>query len=335
MDQMYRSILMRLIGRFLMVAVVMSCAGLAQAPHSARLSPVPLYPPDGQIPEVFKEQFVFLDAETSDLVLAYPPVGPLGRSTGASTRTVRRLELPRHVLPTITASVVRTQGGAYQYTYLVGNGPGARQAIGRWFLPVPAPKAPDPLALTSAAAAVGQGDGWKWSHFSFRPGEWAIQWESDAKRRLSSGPPASFVVTDRIKPGIVQAYVQGHVPAAGLPIDMPQAALIQLGKFQQFEFSSVVVLTIGPKFEPNTAKLIIAGDFHSVLSRLVGSGALSGDSPFVKQSLAQLEEFLSRPRAENAALSSIESFPPLSQKPRFGFPLEEHVFSAMRLALEF
>lgn len=326
---------MRRLGRVVVVVMALSWSSLAQTPNSAVLLPVPGYPPDGRIPDALKDQFVFLDTQTFDLVLAYPPAGPLGRGEGASARTIRRLELPRHVLPAITASVTKTQAGTYQYTYSVRNGTGARQAIRRWYLSVPAPEAPNPLAANPAAAAMSQDDGWTGGYYSFRPGEWAVRWESDTKRRLSPGPTKSFVITDKNGPGIVLAYFQGDVPTAGLPADLPQAALTQLAAVQRLEFSSAAVLTIGPKFDARTSKLIIAGDFHLALSRLVRGGALDEDSPFVKGALSQLREYLERPRAEGTDLRSLEPFPPLSQKPRAASPLENQLYSAMRVALDF
>ncbi len=49
---------------------------------SGALLPAPPYPPDGLIPEIYKNQFVFLDPQTLDIVLAYVPVGPLAAVLG-------------------------------------------------------------------------------------------------------------------------------------------------------------------------------------------------------------------------------------------------------------
>ena len=50
-----------------------SPAEVARMRLRVELPPVPAYPPNGEIPEELQHRMVFLDEETGELVLSYPP----------------------------------------------------------------------------------------------------------------------------------------------------------------------------------------------------------------------------------------------------------------------
>lgn len=317
----------RLCAALILTLAVFSAYG--QPGFSAGISPVPLYPLDGKIPPDLSGQFVFLDTRTFDLVLSYP-TGP-----DANVRTVRTLELATHVEPVVTVSVTKTPAGSYLYRYEVANQPGAKQSIKRWFLPTPEPEAPDP-ARVIVTDPVRRENGWgRIDRYSYRPGEWAVRWEREPQSLEKPGERIVFSWESPHKPGMVQAFFQGDVadtrPAGGLP----QAVLQQLEVVQQLQFNSKPVLTVGPKYEARTPKLVIAGDFHFFISRSINGRLLRGDSPFVKESLEKLNQFLERPRPEGAPPSANEPFPPIAATPSPNSAIEQALQMAMKLALDF
>jgi hypothetical protein len=279
---------------------------------------------------------VFLDPQTLDIVLAYVPVGPLGRGTGQTARTVKRIELPRHVDPNVTAEVKKQADGTFLYSYRISNGAGARQAIRRWHLTIPAPETADPLAGKAPPAKMLQSEGWVGAYHAFRPGEWAVRWEADRAHRIASGLPASaFSFAGKHKPGLVQAFFEGDVGEMPLPRDLPPEALKQLEQVRRMEFSTASLLTIGPMFPPGVPKLSIAEYYHNTLSRLVRGRRLDGSSAFVQEAITRLQEFLERPRSAELDRNEVDPFAPLVNKPRSESTLEAQLYAAMRLALDF
>jgi len=63
-------------------------------------------------------------------------------------------------------------------------------------------------------------------------------------------------------------------------------------KILQIEYNSKPALTLGPKFDKNATDKAIASDFMQGLTVLSRSGALSGDSPFVKNTLSDLDGYI-------------------------------------------
>ena len=60
----------------LIPAIVMGSAGgqtaVSSASVQAQLSPVPPYPADGVIPSALKDQYIFRDLKTGEIVFSYP-----------------------------------------------------------------------------------------------------------------------------------------------------------------------------------------------------------------------------------------------------------------------
>jgi hypothetical protein len=56
-------------------------------------------------------------------------------------------------------------------------------------------------------------------------------------------------------------------------------------------FDSQSVVTIGPKFSPETSRSIIAEDFYMGIQRLIGNRQLSENSPGIQEALQALQNY--------------------------------------------
>jgi hypothetical protein len=297
---------------------------------TAQLSPVPLYPGDGNIPPELKDYFVFLDPETWDLVVSYPE----GDST--SVRKRFKVGLARHVVPSLAVEVKKQASGSYSYRYTVSNRGNARQAIKSWYLSVPRPKAPDPADPSSRTVSVPAGP-WRQIDYAFSPGNWSKRWDSqevNANIRPGMGPQ-SFQIQTENKPGFTTAYFQGPTPHNEIALHgMPQRVIDQLELCQDLQFNSASVSTLGPMFAPGTLRVVIAGDFHVGISMLIKQGRLDAASPFIKDALFALQQFIELPRGDEltAEVDQSVQFPTISEKP--STPAESEIEHAMKLAFD-
>jgi hypothetical protein len=85
-----------------------------------RISPVPLWPQNGDTAQLEKDHYVFYDSPAGEYVAYYPA------NFGApetSDRITLRFGTHSLVDPQITSRVSAGAGGAFHYTYLVANGP--------------------------------------------------------------------------------------------------------------------------------------------------------------------------------------------------------------------
>ena len=87
-------------------------------------------------------------------------------------------------------------------------------------------------------------------------------------------------------------------------------------------------------FAPGTLRVVIAGDFHVGISMLKDRGRLDGASPFIKDALSALQQFIDLPRGDEltAEVDRSVPFPTIMEKP--STPAEREIHEAMKLALE-
>ena len=152
-----------------------------------------------------------------------------------------------------------------------------------------------------------------------------------------AGLSATFVVESKHRPGIVPAYFQGAVSTASLlPDDLPEEAREQLEKIKRIQgvgYDHKTTWTIGPQFNQMTPSMEIAAGFHVSFSSLLHRGVLDWGSPFVREVLARLEEFLQRPRAPDIAPAVDESFRPIGKLPNPESITERQLDMALKMAL--
>ncbi len=330
---------MRIISRLCLTVSLMLGANLAilgqqQRGLTGRVSLVPAYPPDGNIPPQYSNQFVFADTKTGDLVLSFPEnLGMPDFAQNPGRRITVKLELGTHVLPAISVRTWKDDPGKYVYEYNLENRPGARQAIMNCYLPLPSPE---------SVRDIQQPSGWGNSSFnlglaSSNIGEmsgigWFSRGEAHAVRPGSQ--LHAFRVTSVNRPGFVTVYVRGNAHVLAVPGELPDEVSKQLLPLRRLENDSQPLLTIGPRFRPDTNKIVIAGEFFAGISRLIGHHQLDAEAAFVKEALSVLKTYLEA--AQQQGNTPAEQFigPPLqfSQKPSPG--LETEIYEALKLSLD-
>ncbi|MEW5251493.1 hypothetical protein [Microbulbifer discodermiae] len=325
------------------VAMVCVSAGLALAQQLytvAQLSAVPIWPEDGVIPPRLSGQYVFLDPGSGQMVLVYPRELDKPGTQATGELRVERLNLGNQVKASIS-SKVKVKKNSYAYSYTLRNAKGARQAIANLKIPVPN------LGQDDEVLAPGQWQSAK-SESQVRALQMAIwstsgyfiSWYNYDAEKREDGPKigagqqlSGFYIGSELKPGITTAYVgSGHYPA--MREAMPQAVLEQAVPLMSIEANNQDLLTIAPRFSRDTHKLIIAGNFHFGISRMVTHGQLDGNSPAVREALQVLNYYAEA--AEAAGEVELADFvgPRMrfSQKPRPG--LEAEVLHALMISLE-
>ena len=308
---------------FWLTALLVSFATFAQQKPrvSVGISPVPIFPADGQLTSQMDNEYVFLDPHTTHIIVAYP-TGP------DKKRTVRTIERGHRVLPTISV-ITRRVGESIQYAYQVTNDQAAGQPMHRIYIDIPAPQAPDPAKGPPANRNVIP-QGWSQTTYSYRPGRWAFLLERQGLGVRGKAEQVPVVIESNNLPGLGQVFVEGERNSP-LVTGLPEAVMKRLAAVQQLEFNSVATQTVVPKFVQNTSKVVIAMDYSGQFQRL---RLRLGESPFIAEALRAIDEFLSRPRSEGVS-SPVESFPTLRQKPAIGAVDEEQAYQAMKLALNF
>lgn len=325
--------------------------------------PVPTYPLDGNVDlldQDFPDRFVFydsrtidsdtLDPETMDIILAY-------RTAPDAPRTIHRIKSPPRIAPEIVSTVSKNPRGGYRYRYVVTNGPRATQPIGIWLLSVPEPRARNSTESFFQTLHDEEERGpWNQSLHSLRQGVWSVRFSSlRSGVPLSSSQSAVFVVDNENRPGFVRSYFHGTASSVGpIPEDLPPEAQEQLEKITR-NWGKAALWTIGPKFGKSDNSRAIASDFRSritsmlprrirVTSIIWPDRAWDMYSPFIREVLTRLDEFIDRPRpwltdgSDSArelyySMAFDEPFPPIGVPPDPDSKVEQQLDLALKMAL--
>jgi len=290
----------------------------------AELPPVPAYPPNGDIPEELHDRLVYLDEETGDLIVSFPPrsdfegLEPDQEMEGG--RIKDRMFLAIATCPSLSVAIYpsgdpRMRGHVYHYR--LHNRRQARQSIREMVLPISlTPKTVPVYDLVSPYGwHVSQRDGPKEGEFvqsrlramTFTWGDAfrderrrsmirrRVDWNSAlSKYRLEPGNTLdAFMLSTEARPGIVRAYIEGAIEGFPRPhspkLSWGEGVDNQLWAFDWLENNSLSISTIGPKFSPDADKRLIALDFIGSLEELIRAGELEGESPFIRKVLPLLE----------------------------------------------
>jgi len=326
------------------MGLVLLLGGTAYAQQDgirAALSPLPIWPADGVIPQALQDRYAFLDPSAGQLVLSYP--ANLGRpqfERNPGARRVERVDLNNQVKASV-ASTVSVEGAQFVYRYRIANAKQAKRPVSRFDVEGLALNSSDRIfgpaswksnarvapgitrttlssaVLTNTAAPAGASLRWQVGHAGIEPGA-----ELDG-----------FQVASSLKPGLIVAHLRAGDPPT-LRADLPRAVLEQAAPMLQPTHNSQSVLTIGPRFSAETPTLNIVADFHFAVSRLVRHGQLDGNSPAVREALQVLGQYL-KSAADQPHDMPVESWvgPSLifTTTPRPG--LEADVLEALRLSV--
>jgi len=288
----------------------------AQTKLRAGLSPVPLYPLNGDLTNAPSGTKVFLDPEGHQLVI-------VGADPSSGLSQLQRFDLADRASATLNSSVTTKTGGTVEYSYgVVDSAPGQHGATSV-SLRLPAPASALSAAAGSMPFAVSETN----LPNRYAPVEGTLRmiaWTAPAGS--PSLQPAPLAIDSAYLPGFADAFIQSAAahpltPAAvaALPADAAQ----QAAPFLQPEWSSRRAFVIAPMFAPGVPKRWIVANFFAAVSSLIQSGDLQKDSPFVTQFLGSLTTYLTG--AVEAAPIALPSVLPQS-------PLEQAIQSAARLS---
>ncbi|MGH9897982.1 MAG: hypothetical protein ACRD4L_03915 [Pyrinomonadaceae bacterium] len=167
---------------------------------------------------------------------------------------------------------------------------------------------------------------------------------------------ADFHITSDAKPGFTTAYFRGG-DALSFDTNVPNEAIDQLVPLISLEKDSYLTTVLGPLFPKNYSKKDLVANFYQGINMLVkfklsdirlpdgsrlpaaaseglyqftlanDSGKLDGDSPFVKEALAKLREYLTNSdKVSPSLLTEIQAKPTT--------PLEKEIATALALAMK-
>lgn len=280
-------------------------------------------------------RYVCAGAHAGEYVIRFPRALLTGE-TGSLDVVEAPIELLNLGQPSVTWEVESQPGDhPYRFSYSISNGANARRAIWSWALVVPAeddstvlkhplwrPTSPASLATNAPIAPQGAFPGGPELRRSASLGKFARWTTSMEEHPIRPGQSMTqFVVASAFRPGWTTAYASAG-KGIELPFEMPAEIYQELAVLQRPENEQSAVLTIGPKFGPGTSIQWIAADWHLGVQKLIVNGALSGESPYVRELLFALEQ---------AATGELQAPPAIRVKPAAG--IEEKVHRAIALAL--
>jgi hypothetical protein len=265
--------------------VVASLSGFSRQSLSqgVGLSPVPLWPQDGDTSKLPAGHNVFYDPHSGEYVV----FDSKDAANGASgLPTVLRFAGHALVDPQVTFAVTPSENESFLYTYDIANGKSARQSIQKISVLVFAdatPQASRPnwtAGLTAhdardlATPAMSQA---------------SIEWTpNNPSLSIAPGNAVSgFVIRSASLPGfgpmIFKGGDQGEQPDPDLVASLPQKVRDQLAGIFKGGWDTKNSLVIGPRFSKGTSPSTIAQNFLFGLQSLVRSGKLDANSPFVQR----------------------------------------------------
>ena len=300
---------------------------------------IPIWPEDGIIPKEWQHRYVFLDLDASQMVLAYPTRLARGDARHyPEPFRIERFDLNNQVDASISASVRRGSDSNFIYEYEVSNSSEAKQAIStlriptRKFGPDDAILAPaswrgvaSPSSINAIRLSVGTPTGvfLDWYEFDLN---------SNSSQFLPGTTMKGFNVKSQLMPGLTVAYASGGASPDPRRGDMPEAVLSQSDPIIQIEFNSQNILTVGPKFGPESSKALILEDFRRGIDLQVDSGQTELDFPSVRHALEVVQQCLAGgDKNSSGDLRSCDLDFAFSLNPTPG--LESDVLNAMRLSL--
>jgi hypothetical protein len=266
-----------------------TAAGVAfvePAPAQGALGPVPAWPPDGNLPDNLKNNYVFLGPTLGQIVVSYPASLDDPGATGRKTFTFRLHNL---VQPLVAVQIARDRNGVYTYDYVLGNGGSATQAIRSWSFAGPGDDAGFEVTRPGWSARVRESAFAKQMAVGTvlqRPAE--VMFHSRSGNEIVPGTNVdAFHVASTYSPGFTSAFFRSGF-AFDLPSEMPKVVADQVGVLARPEWDSRVAIILSPVFPPGSSAQGIAADFHIGISKLVAAGTLSANSSFVKEALTAL-----------------------------------------------
>lgn len=297
---------------------------------------IPIWPEDGKIPKDWQSRYVFLDLDAGQMVLAYP--SRLARGDARhypEPLLIERFDLNNQVDASLSLNVRLGSNSEFVYEYEISNASEAKHGVRilriptRTFGPEDAILPPakwrataSPSSINAIRLSVGTPTGVFLVWYKFGPNSSPI---------LPGKTMKGFKVKSQLMPGFTLAYAQGG-DYPSLRGDMPEAVLSQTDPIMQIEFNSQNIITIGPKFAPESSKAVILGDFRRGIDMLVEAGQVKRDSPSVRHAFEALEQCLAEEKNDSSRLfASCDLDSAFGVSPALG--IETDVLNAMRISM--
>lgn len=256
--------------------------GLDALAQGVALSPVPIWPRDGDTSQLSKGQHVFLDLHSAEYVVYYTPDSASGQAAQPATL---RFGTHSFVDPEVTFAVAPTGDGHFHYMYKVENGARARQSIGK-------------ISLLDYSDSNPRGASGNWTAHVEPHSERdlgtpavsasAIEWtSSSAAPSIAPGSAMQGLAIDSTSlPGFVNMTFRGdsksneYTPDAAA--SLPKEVRDQLASVMNPAWDARSSMVIGPRFAKGTSQSTISQNFNFGIQVLVRHKELDADSPFVQ-----------------------------------------------------
>jgi hypothetical protein len=267
------------------LALILTSGVRAQTPArkvGVALSPVPIWPRDGNTSQLPKGQYVFYDPSSAEYV-----VYCTRDSAGGSPAQPTILRFGSHSLvnPDVMFNVAPVSDGNLRYTYDVANGDRARQSIQKVGLVTFSDSSPRASRLNWTAHATQHRER---DLDTSTTGGAVIDWtQTNAALSIAPGSTAQdFAVDSTSLPGFINMTFQGlskssqYSPEA--VASLPKEVGDQLARVFSPASDAQSLIVIGPRFAKGTSQSIITQNYLFGLYMLVLHRELDPNSPFVQ-----------------------------------------------------
>ena len=262
-------------------------------PSTAALSPVPLWPQDGDTSRLPKGQYVFYDPPAGEYVISYAVDAGNMQS---SQPTLLRFGTHNLIDPEVSFTAASGSNESFHYTYGVANGARARQSIQKVGIIVYFDGNPRAWHA-SWISSLGTGPLHDLATSNVTTA--TINWEPNtAAQSIAPGTIVTdFVVDSTSLPGfttmIFRGASQSNEYSAEAVASLPNEVRDQAARVFKAPWDRMTRLVIGPKFSKGVSQSTIAQNFLFGLQSLIRERKLDSNSPFVKSAIgllsAQLE----------------------------------------------
>jgi hypothetical protein len=278
--------LQRIFSTMLALAPLLSGQGVPRI--AAGLSPVPLWPQDGDTSQLPAGQYVFYDPPSGEYVVYYA-----ARSDSSTTTDPIVLRFGTHALldPAVTATVTSGGNGSLHYAYEISNGTYARQSIQRISLLVASDST---LRASHPNWASNMGDSGARDITAPGANLSTVDWASNTPgQTIAPGTKlGGFLVDSTLLPGFTTMIWRGatrsreYSPEA--VASLPAEARDQISRVFTGAWDVKSRLVVGPRFPKGAPQSDIAQNFLLGMQSLMRERQLDSTSPFVQSAVALL-----------------------------------------------
>ncbi len=277
------------------LAIALASGIWAQAHVAAQmvlLSPVPIWPRDGDTSQLPKGRYVFYDPPSAEYVVYYAPDSADGQFVQP---TILRFGTHSLVDAEVTFAVAPTSDGRFHYTYQVKNGAHARQSIRK-------------ISILDYSDSSPKGEGSNWTAHVEAHHERAlatpavsasmIEWTSNsAASSIARGNAMQNLVIDSTSlPGFAILVFRGDSKSNEYTPDavasLPKEVRDQLASVLTPARDAQSTIVISPRFAKDATPSDIAQNYSFGMQWLIRRGKLDANSPFVQQAQALFDEQL-------------------------------------------